>query len=132
LPPDRLVGFGLTLRPTPHRFTFDSRTVFAWCASDALMIPVIIGRSGIVESPCLATGQQIRVQVTPERVEKVDPPTAVVSLARPDRIDDIRTEVYALGSFFASPDAAAEWLAAHPQGTVSVWKTTSNSIARSW
>jgi alkylmercury lyase len=22
----RLVGFGLTLRPTPHRFTFDGRT----------------------------------------------------------------------------------------------------------
>jgi alkylmercury lyase len=114
----RLVGFGLTLRPTPHRFTFSGRTVFAWCASDALMIPVITGRSGTVESPCPATGQQITVEVTPERVRKVDPPSAVVSLVRPDRIDDVRTDVCVLGSFFASSEAAGEWLAAHPEGMI--------------
>jgi len=114
----RLVGFGLTHRPTPHRFTFDGRTVFAWCASDALMIPVIIGKAGVVESPCPATGQQVRVEVTPERVDWVDPSTAVVSLVRPDTIGDVRTSVCVLGSFFVSKQAAAEWLAAHPEGMV--------------
>lgn len=115
----RLVGFGLTLRPTPHRFTFDGGpTVFTWCASDALVIPVVVGRSGILESPCPATGRQIQVEMTPERVEKVDPSSAVVSLVRPDRVDDVRSEVCALGHFFASRDAAAEWLAANPEGMV--------------
>lgn len=114
----RLAGFGLTLRPTPHRFTFDGRTVFAWCASDVLMFPVVLGRSGTVESPCPATGRLIRGQVTPERVEWVDPSGAVVSLVRPDRLKDIRGEVCALGSFFASEDAATEWLAANPNGMV--------------
>jgi alkylmercury lyase len=114
----RLVGFGLTLRPTPHRFTFDGRTVFAFCASDALEFPVVLGRAGVVGSTCPATGRQIRVGVTPDGVEKVDPPSAVVSLVRPDRVDDVRGEVCALGSFFASHDAAANWLAAHPDGMV--------------
>ena len=36
----------------------------------------------------------------------------------PDRIDDVRTDVCALGSFFASSEAAGEWLAAHPEGMI--------------
>ncbi len=52
-------------------------------------------------------------------MESVDPSSAVVSLVRPDRVDDVRTEVCALGSFFASREAAAEWLTAHPEGMVS-------------
>jgi alkylmercury lyase len=56
--------------------------------------------------------------VTPERVEKVDPSGAVVSLVRPDSFDDVRGEICALGLFFASREAAAEWLAAHPDGMV--------------
>ena len=114
----RLVGFGLTLRTTPHRFSFDGRTVFAWCASDALMIPVITGRSGVVESPCPATGQLVTVELTPERVLSADPSGAVVSLVRPERIEDVRADVCVLGSFFASAQAAAEWLAAYPEGMV--------------
>lgn len=115
----RLIGFGLTLRPTPHRFTFDNgQMVFTWCASDALMIPVVVGRPGTIESPCPATGRQIRVQVTQERVQKVEPPSAVVSLVRPDRVSDVRAELCALGHFFSSPEAAAEWLAAYPEGMV--------------
>jgi alkylmercury lyase len=114
----RLVGFGLTLRPTPHRFTFDGRTVFAFCASDALEFSAILGRLGVVESTCPVTGQQIRVGVTPERVTWVEPARAVVSLVRPDQVADVRAEVCALGSFFASNEAAADWLAAHPDGMV--------------
>ena len=40
----------LTLRPTSHRYLLDSRTVFAWCASDALTFPVVLGRPGIIEA----------------------------------------------------------------------------------
>lgn len=114
----RLLGFGLTLQPTPHSFTFDRRTVFGWCATDTLMFPVMLCKSGIIASPCPATGKQIKVEVMPERVQRVDPSSAVVSLVRPDKVDDIRGEVCALGNFFASSEAAAEWLAAHPEGMI--------------
>lgn len=114
----RLVGFGLTLRPTPHQFSFEGRTVYGFCASDVLGFPVVLGRSGVIRSKCPATGQGIRVEVTPERVNSVDPPIAVVSLVRPDTLQDIRTEGCDLGWFFASVEAAAEWRAAHLEGMV--------------
>jgi hypothetical protein len=43
---------------------------------------------------------------------------AVVSLVRPDRIGDIRGEICDLGQFVVSREAAAGWLASHPDGTV--------------
>lgn len=114
----RIVGFGLTLRPTPHRFTFDGRTVFAFCASDTLIFPVVLGRAGVIESTCPSTKQSIHVDVTPKGVVRVEPESAVVSLVRPSEVGDVRAEVCALGSFFASKEAAAAWLAAYPQGAV--------------
>lgn len=35
----RLLGLGLTLAPTPHRYTTGGRTLYTWCASDALLSP---------------------------------------------------------------------------------------------
>lgn len=116
----RLVGFGLTLRPTPHKFIFEGRNVYGWCASDALMFPVLLGKSGIVESVCPATGKRIQVEVTPKGVRSVDPPEAVVSKVRPDRhVGDVRVEICNLGHFFRSRDASAAWLEAYPEGTLS-------------
>ncbi len=116
---ERIAGFGLTLRPTPHNFTFDGQTVFGWCATDALVFPVLLGRSGVVESTCPATGRRIRVEVTPHTIVSVDPPEAVVSEVRPaERVADVRADVCALGHFFASPEAASDWLAEYPLGFV--------------
>lgn len=115
----RIVGLGLTLRPTPHTFTFDGRTLFGWCATDVLIAPVLLGRPGVAESTCPATGQRIRAEVTPEAVLRVDPQDAVVSEIRPDhRGANVRTEVCNLGHFFSSREAAAGWLAQHPEGLV--------------
>lgn len=116
----RLAGFGLTLNPTPHSFTFKGRTVFGWCASDALIFPVMLQESGIVESMCPVTGRRIRVEVAPDRLLSVDPPKAVVSKVRPDRdLYDIRAEICSLGLFFSSREAAAPWLEAYPDGIIS-------------
>ena len=114
----RLVGFGLTLRPTADRFTFDGRTVDGFCASDALSFPVILARALVVESTCPSTRQTIRVEVAPEREVAVDPATAVVSLLRPDRFSDIRADACDAGWFFASKEAAAPWRAAYPDGMI--------------
>jgi alkylmercury lyase len=114
----RIVGFGATLRRTPHRFTTDDgRTIYGFCASDALTYPVILARPGRIESPCPSTGQPIRVEVTPDRVVSADPETAVVSRIRPDAaVADVRAEICALGNFFASRQAAAGWQAHYPHG----------------
>lgn len=115
----RIAGFGLTLRPTQHRFTFDDRTVYAFCATDTFEFPVILGRPGVVESTCPSTGQPVRVELTPDRVVSIDPPQAVVSKVRPDSpVADVRAEICNLGSFFSSPQAAAQWLAHNPHGAI--------------
>jgi alkylmercury lyase len=115
----RIVGFNLTLRPTPHTFTFDGRTVYAFCADGALELPVVLGRPGVVASPCRATGRLISVEVTPASVVAVDPPRAVVSKVRPSAaVEDVRRDICGLGHFFSSSEAAAEWLANTPDGAV--------------
>lgn len=113
----RIVGFGMTLRPTPHRFDFDGKTVYGWCASDALSFPVLLEVSGVVSSRCPVTGRTIRVEVTPEAVVRVDPPDTVVSAVRPtERVRDVRAEICGLGHFFSSREAASDWLAEYPDG----------------
>jgi alkylmercury lyase len=114
-----LIGWGLTLRETPHRFSFEDRTVYGFCASDTFLFSAIVGRPGVIESSCPATGATVRVEVNVDRVTAVSPPDALVSRIRPDHaVADFRAEICALGSFFASPDAAAGWLAQHPTGEV--------------
>lgn len=115
----RIVGWGLTLRPTPHKISFNGGTFYGWCATDMLMFPVILGKSGIIESTDPITGRTVRIEVSPSEVLRVDPPEAVVTGIRPsERVEDVRTNVCGLGHFVSSGDAAAEWLAANPQGVV--------------
>ena len=107
------------MRRTPHRYLIDDRTVFAWCASDALTFPVVLGRQGIIQSTCGSTGQPIRIELTPNGVKQVDPPAAVVSAIRPaGEVADVRSAICRHGRFFASPQAAAQWAAEHPEGEI--------------
>jgi alkylmercury lyase len=115
----QLVGLALTLRPTPHRFTVDGRTLYAWCATDTLVFPVILGKPGVVESTCPQTGQPIRIELTPDAVERLDPPEAVMSALRPiGKLADMRADTCNHGHFFSSAAASANWVRQHPDGYV--------------
>jgi alkylmercury lyase len=115
----RLIGLALTLRPTAHRFFVDGRRLYAWCASDTLMFPVILAWPGVVESACPQTGRPIRIELSPEAVHLVDPHEAVVSAVRPaGTLRDVRTTICDHGHFFSSAAAATRWAAEHPDGYV--------------
>jgi alkylmercury lyase len=115
----RLLGFGLTQRPTQHRFVVDGRELFTFCAADTLLFPPILGRAAHIESTCPATGTPIRFDVSPDSVDSVDPGTAVVS-----QVDlcvgrgDIRATTCDHGQFFADYAATEKWRADHPGGEV--------------
>jgi alkylmercury lyase len=114
-----LVGAGLSLRRTEYRYTVADRTLFTWCAADTLLFTVILGEPAVAEARCPATGSPIRVAVAPDAVVSVDPPEAVVSQRQPAaEVCDLRGEICDHGHFFASPDAASQWLEAHPDGSV--------------
>ena len=70
----RLVGFGLSLRPTAHRYLVGGHTLYTWCATDTLFFTVILGTDAVAESTCPATGQPIRLEITPDAVTSVSPP----------------------------------------------------------
>lgn len=115
----RLLGFGLTQRPTRHRYTVDGRVLFTFCAADTLIFTPILGRPASVESSCPTTGQPIRLELTPDAVTSVDPATTVVSQVNlACDASDIRGSACDHGHFFASENAAQEWRRAHPDGEV--------------
>lgn len=114
----RVVGYGLTLVPTTHRFEIDGKQLYAWCALDTLMFPELIGRTVHIESPCHDTGKPIRLTVEPGRVVSVEPSTAVVSIVTPDDMSSIRSSFCNEVHFFSSPSAAQNWLKQHPGASV--------------
>jgi alkylmercury lyase len=114
-----VVGLGLTLRLTPHRFEVEGRsTLFAWCALDALLFPVLLRRSASIESPCRGTGEPVRVEVTPDGIEAVEPPSAVVSIVAARDLANIRSAGCNNTHFFSSPEAASRWLEKHPEASI--------------
>jgi alkylmercury lyase len=114
----RVVGSGLTQRPTPHRFEVDGRTLYTWCALDTLIFPAVLGLTAQVSSPCHATGTTIRVTVEPDRVTAIEPADAVVSVVTPDTATSIRSAFCDQVHFFSSHAAAQPWLKVHPGATV--------------
>jgi alkylmercury lyase len=113
-----VIGAGLTLRPTPHRFILRGLTMFTWCALDALIFPALLGQTVQVESQCKSTGIPVRLNITPSGVAHVEPPDAVVSLVIPDAgAKDVRCSFCNYVNFFSSREAASQWLAEHPSAT---------------
>ena len=116
----RVVGWGITLRPTPHQFTVGGRHLFTWCALDTLMFPALLGQAASVSSQCHATGEPVHVQVdvSPDRVSAVTPAEAVVSIVTPGETASLRGAFCNQVHFFSSAEAAGPWLAEHPEASV--------------
>lgn len=115
----RLVGFGLTLRTTPHQFVVDGHELHTWCATDTLLFTIILGRDTAVRSRCPATGHRVEIDLSPDGPRRIDPLGAVVSeICSADVGGDLRTVVCDHGHFFASATHAQGWLDEHVDGRV--------------
>jgi len=116
----RVIAFGgLALRPTKHSFEVDGRRLNAWCAWDTLFLPIVLGRSGRVESRSPISGAPIALTVSPDGVERASPPTTVLSLVPPgdfgrNLIKDFCHHVH----FLASPEEGEQWASEHDRGYV--------------
>src|SRR5215212_5514526 len=114
----RVVGLGLTLQLTPHRLELEDRTLFAWCALDALLFPILLERPASIESPCRGTGELVHIEVTSAGIERVEPTAAVVSIVVARDLANFRRVSCNNAHFFSSPEAASRWLEKHPEATV--------------
>lgn len=115
---ERVLGFGLTSIPTPHRYQTQGRALWVWCAVDALMFPVMIGAPALIQSPCAATGDPVTVELTPASVRRVEPAGAVVGYFLPAIPDpaNVRKDVCDQNNFYRSAEDASAWQAGHPAG----------------
>jgi alkylmercury lyase len=110
-----VMGVGLTLVPTPHVYEVNGRKLYTWCAVDALLFPIMLKHTAHIESLDPISGDKIRVTVTPDGVQKVDPESAVVSWVN-SSVDpsNIRGSVCHYVYFFTSSETASKWIADHP------------------
>jgi alkylmercury lyase len=114
----RVVGLGLTLQLTPHRLELEGRTLFAWCALDALLFPILLERPASIESPCRGTGELVHIEVTSAGIEMVEPTAAVVSIVAARDLANFRRVNCNNAHFFSSPEASSRWLERHPEATI--------------
>ena len=116
-----VIGWGLTLVPTPHRFQVHGKSLYTWCALDALTYPVLLHLPARVESFCPINGTEVSLSVTPTGICDLTPPGAVVSLVIPVQGQSCtcdRGSFCAQGHFFSSRRDAAVWQGARPDGRI--------------
>ncbi len=114
---DHIIGFlGLTIKETRHRLHVDGATVYAWCAWDTLFIPQLLNATVNVTSTCAATGEEIRLTVSPSRIEAADRHDIVVSFLTPDE-NELRekpiTSFCHFVYFFRSREDGETWVEEH-------------------
>ena len=115
--------WGLTLSETKHLFRINGRELHTWCAWDTLFLPRLLGTAAEVESVCPATGERIRLTVSPSGVQSVEPKSVALSFLLPTKpeIERSVTETFCCHvHFFASSSAAPEWVRARPRTILSL------------
>lgn len=117
-PAGHVVGFwGLAIPEMPHRFHAEGgKPIHAWCAIDPFLIVPVIGRTARVESKDPVTGEPVTMTVTPDNVQDLSPPDAVVSFLLPTGElgrDVIQTFCHFVLNF-ASEASGSHWTARHP------------------
>jgi alkylmercury lyase len=117
----RVLGFGgLAVAPMHHRFVVDGRALSTWCAWDSLFIPEILGRPAQVASAGPESGELVRLVVTPDRIESVEPDAAVISFVRPDAqafgasVANVMAKFCHFIFFFASRSSGDRWVDKNP------------------
>ncbi len=116
-----LIGSGLTLSETPHQFQIYGHDMFTWCAFDTLFFPIIIGDAAHVKSTCAVTGDEVKLTVTPNKIENLNPNTAVISIVLPDVTDaccNIRGSFCNHVHYFINYEVASSWLVAHQDAII--------------
>ena len=109
-----LVGWGLTLVPTPHKYRANGHDLYAWCAADTISFPSILNHTAIIESPDPISGEIVQLTVTPDGIEGLNPSSAVVSWSLESDLDNIRGSFCNLTHYFASRETAAQYVKDHP------------------
>ena len=110
-----VVGLGLSLVPTPHSYQVDGRQFYTWCAGDAVTFSIFLKTRAEIESPDPISDEKVRLIVTPEGVQQVEPRTAVVSwVTEMGEMRNVRTWGCSFIQFFTAVETASQYITQHP------------------
>jgi alkylmercury lyase len=115
-----IIGFwGLSVRETKHRLEVNGSVIYAWCAWDTLWLPELLHASVAVTSRCAQTGDPVRLNVLPERVDSAEPVSTVVSFLELDerapRENNVVTSFCHFVHFFRDREEGERWTERHPE-----------------
>ena len=115
-----ILGWGVKLVPTRHRFQIHGQSLYTWCAFDTVLFPPSLGAEAQVHSTCPVTDHPITFVATPSgAIKDLTPASSVMSLIIPaERSECVRATFCEHSLFFESEQAAISWLTAHPEAVV--------------
>ncbi len=88
-----ITGFiGLSIWPSRHELKVAGRTLYTWCAFDALFLPEALDRQATIRSVCPQTSAEIEIELAPRRILAADPGDVVMSIVSPHK-DDYRGDL---------------------------------------
>ncbi len=116
----RIVGYwGLSIPGaynSPHTLRMNGRTLSAWCAWDTLFLPELVDQTAEIESTSPGNTGIVRLTITPQQVERVEPVAAQMSVLVPDAKEmqkNVVTSFCHFVHFFPSRQTAESWTAKH-------------------
>ncbi len=116
----RIVGYwGLSIpaaNKSSHTLKINGRTLPAWCAWDTLFLPQLVGHTADIESASPSDAGIVRLTITPQQVERVEPVGSQMSVLVPDAQEmqkNVVTSFCHFVHFFPSRQAAQSWTAKH-------------------
>jgi alkylmercury lyase len=132
----RVVGYwGLSLLAaysSPHILTMNGQRLSAWCAWDTLFLPQLVGHIAEVESASPSDAGIVRLTITSQKVERVEPVGSQMSVLVPDAQEmqkNVITSFCHFVHFFPSREAGESWTGKHP-GTFMLSMQEAYTLAR--
>jgi alkylmercury lyase len=111
-----LVGTAISLVPSRHKFQVGEKTLYAWCAYDAVYTPGVIGESAVIESVDPLSNEPIRLKISSEGVLESEPEGVVATVVGmdADASGGVESPRCSLMQFFVSEENASTWSAGQP------------------
>ena len=115
----KVVGFaGLSIVPTNHKFEVNGKSLYTWCAADALMFPAALNVTAYICSTDPINKEKIELTVSPDAIEKVSPESTVASVVETMDTCNIRTSFCDRVHFFTSEKTAKEWIKENEEASI--------------
>jgi alkylmercury lyase len=79
-----MVGSYLSLIPTTHKLQVADKTLYAWCAYDAIYIPGVLGKKAVIESIDPYSHETVQLAISPNGEIDLKPEGIVVTVVGMD------------------------------------------------